>query len=70
MPKSYNEQGFLTSPNPSTVTTNAAGVTGSVTAGLNQGVNGKVVGTSTSKAGAAIETARAWLALGLAAILL
>lgn len=51
-------------------TTTAAGVTGSATGGLVQGVNGKVVGTSTSKAGAAIETARAWLAFGLAAILL
>jgi hypothetical protein len=60
----------LTSATPSTATTSVAGVTGSLVAGLNQGANGKVVGTSTSKAGAAIETARAWLALGLAAVLL
>jgi hypothetical protein len=70
MSKSYNEQGFLTSTYLGAATTSAAGVTGSLVGGLNQGVNGKIVGTSTSKAGAAIETARAWLALGLAAILL
>ena len=72
MIKSYNEQGFLTSASPSTVTTtSAAGVTGSLVVGLNQGINGKIVGTSTSTAGAARETSCAWrrgaLAFGLAA---
>lgn len=56
---------------PSTAAaTSAAGGSSLPAAGVNLGANGKVVGTSTSRAGAAIETARAWLALGLAAVLL
>ena len=71
MAKSYDEQGFLITAVSSTVaapTSAAGGISSLPAAGL--GINGKVVGTSTSKAGAAIETAGAWLALGLAAALL
>ena len=56
MSKSYNEQGFLITSTPSTTaaaaatSATAAGSLGSYTEGLNGGVYGKVVGTSTSKA--------------------
>jgi hypothetical protein len=73
MPKSYDEQGFLITATPSTTATTAIASGGSNSlAGVdvNLGANGKVVGTSTSKAGAAAETACAWLALGLVAALL
>jgi hypothetical protein len=74
LPKSYDEQGFLITTLSSTVaavSTSAAGASNSLGGvGVSLGVNGKVVGTSTSKASAAIETARVWFALGLAAVLL
>lgn len=74
MPKSYDEQGFLittTSTAAAASSTSAAGFSSSLGgAGLDLGLTGKVVGTSTSKAGAAVETAKAWLALGLVAALL
>lgn len=68
--KSYDEQGFLITAVSSTTASAVGGSSSLPGAGVNLGANGKVVGTSTSKAGAAIETARAWLALGLAAVLL
>ena len=59
-------------PNSATATTSGAAITGSIAGGLIQSVNGKVVGTSTSKAGAARETSCVWrrgaLALGVAAV--
>ncbi|KAG0650983.1 putative extracellular glycosidase [Hyphodiscus hymeniophilus] len=75
MVKSYDDQGFQITSTPSTTaavssttSTNSLGAPANF-AGAG---NGKVMGTSTSKAGAAMETAKAWLgpALGLAAVLL
>lgn len=59
MPKSYDQQGFLITASP--ITTAAATGISSAGAcfGANCGLNGKVIGTSTSKAAAAKETS-AW----------
>ena len=59
MPKSYDQQGFLVTSSPTT-TAAAAGIsTAGACFGADCGINGKVVGTSTSKAAAAKETS-AW----------
>jgi hypothetical protein len=58
MSKSYDQQGFLITSSPTT--TAAAGIsTAGACFGADCGLNGKVVGTSTSKAAAAKETS-AW----------
>ena len=67
MSKSYDQQGFLIIGSPTT--TSAGGGATSLGAGINGGIGGKVVGTSTSKAGAAKETSawRGFVAMGIAA---
>ena len=57
MPKSYDQQGFLITSSPTTTADAAAGIsTAGACFGADCGLNGKVVGTSTSKAAAAKET--------------
>jgi hypothetical protein len=59
MPKSYDQQGFLVTSSPTTTATAAGISTAGACFGADCGLNGKVVGTSTSKAAAAKETS-AW----------
>jgi hypothetical protein len=65
--KSYDQQGFLITGSPTT--TSGGGAT-SLGAGINGDIGGKVVGTSTSKAGAAKESPvwRGFMAMGVAAV--
>jgi hypothetical protein len=56
-PKSYNEQGFLIT---STTPTTTVAPTYAPCFGANCGLNGKIIGTSSSKASAPRETAVPW----------
>lgn len=69
-PKSYDQQGFLITTTPTATTTAVGSATQAPCFGSNCGLNGKVIGTSSSKAAAPKETLwRSGAMLGVAAAL-